>query len=118
MTNDEILMTAEVLSREKDLSKVVIFEAIEAALAAPFANVLDLGTGSGCIVLTLVAETPGSRGMGVDISPEALNVAYWNRNALRLEFPDAAIEQLPHLQERGEVLTPAQMAGLADLLSG
>ena len=40
------------------------------------------------------------------------------RNALRLEFPDAAIEQLPHLQERGEVLTPAQMAGLADLLSG
>ena len=40
------------------------------------------------------------------------------RNALRLEFPDAAIEQLPHLQKRGEVLTPAQMAGLADLLSG
>ena len=33
MTNNEILMTAEVLSREKDLSKVVIFEAIEAALA-------------------------------------------------------------------------------------
>ena len=33
MTNDEILMTAEVLSREKDLSKIVIFEAIEAALA-------------------------------------------------------------------------------------
>ena len=33
MTNDEILMTAEVLSRVKDLSKVVIFEAIEAALA-------------------------------------------------------------------------------------
>ena len=33
MTNDEILMTAEVLSREKDLSKAVIFEAIEAALA-------------------------------------------------------------------------------------
>ena len=39
------------------------------------------------------------------------------RNALRLEFPDAAVEQLPHLQERGEVLTPAQMAGLADLLA-
>ena len=40
------------------------------------------------------------------------------RNALRLEFPDAAVERLPHLQERGEVLTPTQMAGLADLLSG
>ncbi|MCH2417117.1 MAG: 16S rRNA (adenine(1518)-N(6)/adenine(1519)-N(6))-dimethyltransferase RsmA [Candidatus Poseidoniia archaeon] len=40
------------------------------------------------------------------------------RNALRLEFPADAVEQLPHLQERGEVLTPAQMAGLADLLSG
>ena len=33
-------------------------------------------------------------------------------------FYDAAVERLPHLQERGEVLTPAQMAGLADLLSG
>ncbi|MGR3269442.1 peptide chain release factor N(5)-glutamine methyltransferase [Thalassococcus profundi] len=76
----DFLVTPEVLDPRPETETL-----IEAALAAPFANVLDLGTGSGCIVLTLVAETPGSRGMGVDISPEALNVAYWNRNALRLE---------------------------------
>src|ERR1700760_2798216 len=31
-------------------------------------NVLDLGTGSGCILLTLLAELPNARGIGVDIS--------------------------------------------------
>lgn len=44
---------------------------IEAALAQPFETVLDLGTGSGCILVTLLAEMPGSRGVGTDISADA-----------------------------------------------
>lgn len=44
---------------------------IEAALAAPFKNVLDLGIGSGCILVTLLAETPDARGVGVDLSEAA-----------------------------------------------
>jgi len=44
---------------------------IEAALAAPFASVLDLGTGSGCILVTLLAERPLAVGMGVDLSQKA-----------------------------------------------
>ncbi|MGR3804567.1 peptide chain release factor N(5)-glutamine methyltransferase [Marinibacterium profundimaris] len=44
---------------------------IEAALAEPYDKVLDLGTGSGCILVTLLAERPASRGMGVDLSEAA-----------------------------------------------
>ncbi|TNF18820.1 MAG: peptide chain release factor N(5)-glutamine methyltransferase [Rhodobacteraceae bacterium] len=57
---------------------------IEAALAQPFERVLDLGTGSGCILLTLLAETQGAWGLGVDISDAALDVAARNRAALGL----------------------------------
>lgn len=58
---------------------------IAAALAEPFAHVLDLGTGSGAILLTLLAERPGARGLGVDLSPSALEVCAANRAALGLE---------------------------------
>ncbi|SFP47339.1 peptide chain release factor N(5)-glutamine methyltransferase [Tranquillimonas alkanivorans] len=52
------------------------------ALDAPFKRVLDIGTGSGCILATLLAERPGARGTGTDVSDEALEVAA--ENAARL----------------------------------
>lgn len=58
---------------------------IEAALAQPFERVLDLGTGSGVILLTLLAERGQARGLGVDISAAALAVARTNARALGLE---------------------------------
>ena len=57
---------------------------IEVALGLPFKRVLDLGTGSGCIVLTLLAETPGATGLGIDISAAACAVAAQNAVALGL----------------------------------
>lgn len=57
---------------------------IEAALAQPFERVLDLGTGTGCILLTLLAESQGAWGLGVDLSPAALDVAARNRATLGL----------------------------------
>lgn len=48
-------------------------------------NVLDLGTGSGCLVLALLSELPRARGVGVDISAAALGVARANARALGLE---------------------------------
>ncbi|MEO9653061.1 MAG: peptide chain release factor N(5)-glutamine methyltransferase [Roseobacter sp.] len=44
---------------------------VEAALSAPFSSVLDLGTGSGCILVTLLAEQSDALGLGVDISEAA-----------------------------------------------
>ncbi|MFN4058000.1 MAG: peptide chain release factor N(5)-glutamine methyltransferase [Roseinatronobacter sp.] len=55
---------------------------IAAALEKPFADVLDLGTGSGAILLTLLAERGSAQGLGVDLSPAALDVAQANAQAL------------------------------------
>ncbi len=57
---------------------------IQAALQAPFDRVLDLGTGSGCILLTLLAERPSARGIGTDRSKAALDVARQNAETLGL----------------------------------
>lgn len=57
---------------------------IAAALALPFARVLDLGTGSGAILLTLLAERPAASGLGIDLSPAALAVARTNAASLGL----------------------------------
>ncbi|WP_374425880.1 peptide chain release factor N(5)-glutamine methyltransferase [Paracoccus sp. (in: a-proteobacteria)] len=55
---------------------------IEAALAEPFASILDLGTGTGAILISLLAERPGTRGIGTDISPAALIVARENADRI------------------------------------
>jgi release factor glutamine methyltransferase len=47
-------------------------------------DILDLGTGSGCLLLALLSELPAARGLGVDISEAALAVARENAAALGL----------------------------------
>lgn len=67
---------------------------VEAALAA-FADrlaplrILDLGTGSGCLLLALLHEYRNATGVGVDRSAEALAIAA--ANAHRLGFADRAL---------------------------
>jgi release factor glutamine methyltransferase len=61
---------------------------VEAALAAlpsgPAARILDLGTGSGCLLLAILSERPRVFGIGVDLSPAALDVARANAGQLGL----------------------------------
>lgn len=52
---------------------------VAAALDEGFRRVLDLGTGTGCILLTLLLERPEASGIGVELSPAALAVAEANR---------------------------------------
>ncbi|MDG3042902.1 peptide chain release factor N(5)-glutamine methyltransferase [Roseicyclus marinus] len=51
---------------------------VELALAEPFGRVIDLGTGSGAIAVTLLAERTGAEGVAVDVSEGALQVAAAN----------------------------------------
>ena len=45
---------------------------------------LDIGTGSGCIILSILSEIKGARGIGVDISKKAIEIARKNSNNLGL----------------------------------
>ncbi len=72
---------------------------VEALLAAVDATpggrgrawrVLDLGVGSGAILLSLLAEAPGAWGVGVDRSMDALRVAAANRARLDAAHPGVA----------------------------
>lgn len=47
-------------------------------------TILDLGTGTGCLLLSLLSEYPNATGVGIDISHKALDVAKENANRLNL----------------------------------
>ncbi|MFN3955001.1 MAG: peptide chain release factor N(5)-glutamine methyltransferase [Pararhodobacter sp.] len=73
-------VTPEVLDPRPETETLVA-----AALEEPFHRVLDLGTGSGAILLSLLAEQPAAEGYGIDISVPALGVAAQNAATLGLE---------------------------------
>ena len=47
---------------------------------------LDLGTGSGCLILSLLGEYPDATGIGIDISEKALDIAKKNAHTDRVHF--------------------------------
>tara|TARA_Y100000741_G_scaffold283960_1_gene223712 strand:- start:2110 stop:2952 length:843 start_codon:yes stop_codon:yes gene_type:complete len=47
-------------------------------------NILDIGTGTGCILLSLLKELKSSRGIGIDISNSTIKTAMRNSKALNL----------------------------------
>lgn len=60
-----------------------LIEALLAAKTAP-RRILDLGTGTGCLLLAALSEFPEAQGVGIDLVPEAAALARRNaaRNAL------------------------------------
>jgi release factor glutamine methyltransferase len=87
--NLEIEVAPDVLDPRPDSETL-----IEAALAelgsrkAEEIDLLDLGTGSGALLLAMLAECPRARGIGVDLSPKACELAA--RNARRNKLSDRA----------------------------
>ena len=63
-------------------------------------NILDIGTGSGCIIISVLRHIPKSRGIGLDISKVAIKVAKFNSERLlkvynkRIKFMNLSIEKL------------------------
>ena len=57
---------------------------------------LDIGTGSGCIILSILSEIKEAKGVGLDISREAINVAKKNSTKLdlnkRVKFFNKSLE--------------------------
>ena len=61
-------------------------------------SILDVGTGSGCIILSLLNNLKNSNGIGVDISKNAISIAKINASKLkmldRVKFLNRSIENL------------------------
>jgi release factor glutamine methyltransferase len=84
--NDDFKVTPETLDPRADSETL-----IEAVLAwvpegkKKKQRIFDLGTGTGCLLLSLLGEWPTSVGIGVDISKGALRCAAANSRRLKLQ---------------------------------
>lgn len=67
-------------------SEIMIETAVEIGAKNPPRNIIDLGTGSGALLLAGLSEFPQAQGVGIDASAVALAVAH--NNADRLGFSD------------------------------
>ena len=63
-----------------------LVELLKSEIQDPKSEILDVGTGSGVIALSLAAEFPEARILAVDVSDDALALA--RENAIRLELSD------------------------------
>lgn len=79
----ELAVTPDVLVPRPD-SETLVEAAIEAFGARAPATILDLGTGSGALLLAALSHWPGARGLGIDRSSAALAVALGNAGRLGL----------------------------------
>ncbi|MBL8908044.1 MAG: peptide chain release factor N(5)-glutamine methyltransferase [Rhizobiales bacterium] len=59
-------------------TETLVAAALDALRQHPAPHILDLGTGTGAIAITLLAELPGARAMATDVSLEALETAAGN----------------------------------------
>lgn len=83
------LVTRDVLDPRPDSETLIEAVLGEIGDAKRSLRVLDFGVGSGCLLLTLLAELPAGSGWGVDLSPAALAIA--ERNAATLGLSSRAI---------------------------
>lgn len=79
----DFAVTPAVLDPRAD-SETLVAAALDLLRGVEAPRILDLGTGSGCLLLALLAERPDALGVGVDISAAALDVARANAVALGL----------------------------------
>lgn len=78
------VISKDVLSPRAD-TETLIRETLKALKHVPAPRLLDLGTGSGAIGLTLLAELPEATLVATDLSEPALNIARQNAKALNVQ---------------------------------
>lgn len=96
----------------------MLVDAVLARAARP-STLLDLGTGSGCLLISLLCELPEATGVAIDISPAALKVARENGRqhevADRVVFREADFAAAPKGPFDVIVANPPYIGTHADL---
>ena len=76
--------------------------------------VLDIGTGSGCIIISLLKELCMSKGVGIDISKQAIKIAkknsIINNTCKRIKFINASFMKIPNYKFDLIVANPPYIA--------
>jgi release factor glutamine methyltransferase len=104
----DFIVTPDVLIPRPE-TELLVETALELVRDRPAPLVVDVGTGSGCIALSLAAERTDARVHAIDLSPAALRVARGNASRLHLESRVMFHE--------GDLLEPMRsQAGAVDLV--
>lgn len=111
----EFRVTRDTLDPRPDTETLV-----EAALKLRWNRVLDLGTGTGAILISLLADRPGATGLGTDLSEPALAVARDNAARIgvaaafqRADWFDGIAGRFDLIVSNPPYIALAEMAGLA-----
>ena len=82
--NSEFLVEEGILIPRPD-TEILIEAALEIFKNKNYANILDIGVGSGCIILSILKEKPFFYGKGIDISSKSINLSRRNAKKLSIE---------------------------------
>ncbi len=80
---DEFFVNKDVLIPRPD-TELIIEQVLKIYSRDEQLQFLDIGTGSGCILLSILKERPNFYGTGIDISKESINVSKFNAKQLNL----------------------------------
>jgi len=80
---DEFFVNKDVLIPRPD-TELIIDQVLKIYSKEAQLQVLDIGTGSGCILLSILKERPNFYGTGIDISKKSINVSKINTKQLNL----------------------------------
>jgi len=80
---DEFFVNRDVLIPRPD-TELIIEQILKIYSKSKQLQVLDIGTGSGCILLSTLKERPNFYGTGIDISKKSINVSKFNAKQLNL----------------------------------
>jgi release factor glutamine methyltransferase len=118
----DFLLGPETLEPRPD-SETIVEVAIEYGQAFPgAARVLDLGTGTGCLLLSVISELPDATGIGSDIAAGAVETASRNADSLGLadrvrfvctDWTDGIDGPFDLVLSNPPYITTAEIAGLA-----
>jgi release factor glutamine methyltransferase len=80
---DEFFVNKDVLIPRPD-TELIIEQVLKICSKTSRLQVLDIGTGSGCILLSILRERSNFYGTGIDISKKSINVSKFNAKQLNL----------------------------------
>jgi release factor glutamine methyltransferase len=81
--NETFYVNKDVLIPRPD-TELIIEQVIKSYSKNSRSSVLDIGTGSGCILLSILKERPNFYGTGIDISKKSIIVSKYNAKMLKL----------------------------------